>query len=83
MKFLTEGIPGLRELKTEKVSVGAFKEYELGQRVWKRESKYDGKGFAPVFAPRWTGPFVIPSVWDKNVYKLPTDPLITRKRWAI
>ena len=27
------------------------------QRVWKRESKYDGKGFVLVFAPRWTGPF--------------------------
>ncbi|KAF8456190.1 hypothetical protein BGX38DRAFT_1163122 [Terfezia claveryi] len=79
IRWLTEGIPGLRELKTKEMDISSFKQYELGQRVWKRESKYDGKGFAPVFAPRWTGPFVIHSVWDKNVYKLRTDPLITGK----
>ncbi|RPB26458.1 hypothetical protein L211DRAFT_835305 [Terfezia boudieri ATCC MYA-4762] len=80
IKWLRDGIPGLREIKEDKAASGAFRQYELGQRVWKRESKYDGKGFALVFAPRWTGPFVIHSVWDKNVYKLRTDPFITEKR---
>jgi len=59
IRWLTEGIPGLRELKVDNV-VGAYKELELGQRVWKRESKYDGKGFASVFAPRWTWSFRYP-----------------------
>ena len=49
---MTEGIPGPIELKVDNGVVGAYKEFELGQRVWKRESKYDGKGFAPIFAPR-------------------------------
>lgn len=80
INWLTEGIPGLRELKAKAVDIGLLKEFELGQRVWKRESKYDRKGFAPVFAPRRTGPFVIHSVWDKNVYKLRTVPFITGKR---
>lgn len=80
IRWLTEGIPSLRELKAENGDIGQFKGFELGQRVWKRESKYDGKGYAPVFAPRRTGPFVIHSVWDKNVYKLRTDPVVTGKR---
>lgn len=48
--------------------------FQLGQGVWKREPKYDGKGkFIPVFAPRWTGSYVIYSVFDKDVYKLRTE----------
>ena len=40
-----------------------------------REPKYDGKAkFVPVFAPRWTGPFVIYLIYDRNVYKLRTVP---------
>ena len=54
--------------------------FVLGQKVWKRESKYDTKGFTPVFALRWTGPFVIHSVWDKNVSKLRIDSLVTGKK---
>ena len=75
IRWLTDGIPGLRELGAGNGDTGEFKSFEQGQRVWKRESKYDGKGYAPVFAPCWTGPFVIHSVWDKNVYKLRTDPV--------
>lgn len=44
------------------------------------ESKYDGKDSAPVFAPRWSGPFIIHAVWDRNVYKLRTDPMVTGKQ---
>ena len=48
--------------------------------MWKREPKYDGKGkFVPVFAPRWTGPYVIHSVYDRNVYKLRTIPVGGKK----
>ncbi|KAF8445288.1 hypothetical protein BGX38DRAFT_1271323 [Terfezia claveryi] len=61
INWLTEGIPGLRELKTKEVGIGSFKQYELGQRMMDRT-------------------FFIHSVWDKNVYKLRTDPLITGKR---
>lgn len=50
-------------------------QFRVGQKVWKREPKYDGKGsFVPVFAPRWTGPYEIHSIYDKNVYKLRTIP---------
>ena len=38
------------------------------------EPKCDGNGFVPVFAPRWTGPYIIHSVFDRNVYKLRTVP---------
>lgn len=53
--------------------VNSFR-FQLGDKVWKRDSKYDGKGFVPVFAPRWTGPFAIHSVYDKGAYKLRTIP---------
>ena len=36
--------------------MGASKQFELGQRVWKRKSQYEGKRFAAVFAPRSAGP---------------------------
>ena len=48
--------------------------------MWKRESKYDAKGFTPMFAPRWTGPFVIHTLWDKNMYKLRMNPPVTGKK---
>ena len=83
IKWLMEGIPGLRQIKEPGEEVSKVWTFELGQRVWKRESKYDGKGFAPVFAPRWTGPFVIHSVWGKNVHKLRTDRAITgTNQWS-
>ncbi|KAF8451659.1 hypothetical protein BGX38DRAFT_1259471 [Terfezia claveryi] len=59
---------------------GEIEEFELGQKVWKRESRYDAKGFVPVFAPRWTGPSIVHTVFDKNVYKLVKDPEVTGKK---
>lgn len=61
IRWLKEGILGLREVKVEG-EVGSFKHFELGawkREFWKRELKYDGKGYSAVFAPRWTGPFVV------------------------
>ena len=74
LQWVVDTVPGLRELKHPPKSVVLPYTFQLGQKVWKRESKYDGKGFVPVFAPRWTGPFVIHSVFDKGVYKLRTIP---------
>lgn len=53
--------------------------YKVDDRVWVRDSKYD-TGFAPVFAPRWKGPFIVKQRLDKNVYRLRTDPLMSGKR---
>ncbi|KAF8432182.1 hypothetical protein BGX38DRAFT_261913 [Terfezia claveryi] len=69
-----------RELKQGKEELAEVERFELGQRVWKRESQYDAKGFVPVFAPRWTGPFEVHSVFEKNAYKLRTVPEVTGKR---
>lgn len=80
LSFLCDGIPGLREVREVKRIPRDMKKYVVGQKVWKRESKFDGKGFAPVFAPRWTGPFVVHAVWDKDVYKLRTDPSVTGRK---
>ena len=80
LQYVFEGIPGLREIKEKKGEDTKIQDFALGEKVWKRESKFDGKGFTPVFAPRWTGPFIIHSVWDKNVYRLRTDPLVTGKK---
>ena len=44
-----------------------------------RDSKYD-VGFAPVFAPRWKGPYIVKERLDKNAYRLRTDPLVSEKR---
>ncbi|KAF8428391.1 hypothetical protein BGX38DRAFT_1299370 [Terfezia claveryi] len=79
LQYLYDTIPGLREVKEAKNSKMNI-QFQLGDKVWKRESKYDAKGFTLVFAPHWTGPFVIHAVWDKNVYKLRTDPLIIGKK---
>ena len=74
--WVVDAIPGLRELQVpdDDGPPPVFPRYQLGQQVWKRESRYDTKGFVPVFAPRWTGPFVIHSVYDKGAYKLRTIP---------
>ena len=79
LKYVCEGIPGLGEVKEQKGENRSVQEFVLGEKVWKRESKYDGKGFTPVFAPSWTGSFIIHSVWDKNVCELRMDPLVTGK----
>ena len=82
LHWITDRIDGLQELcHGRRDSSSKYEaQFQLGQKVWKREPKYDGKGkFVPVFAPRWTGPFVIHSVYDKNVYKLRTIPDDTKK----
>ena len=53
--------------------------YRVDDKVWVRDSKYD-IGFAPVFAPRWKGPYIVKQRLDKNVYRLRTDPLVSGKR---
>ena len=74
LQWVSDTVPGLRALQAPAAEVTTPPRFQLGQKVWKRESKYDGKGFVPVFAPRWTGPFVIHSVYDKGAYKLRTLP---------
>ena len=74
LTWITDRIDGLRELRYGRRDSTCTVQFELGQKVWKREPKYNGKGFVPVFAPRWTGPYIIHSVYDKNVYKLRTVP---------
>lgn len=82
LTWITERVEGLHDLyRGRRDSASKFvSPFRLGQKVWKREPKYDGKGkLVPVFAPRWTGPYVIHSVYDKNVYKLRTIPDGTKK----
>lgn len=77
LQWVVDAIPGLQELQNRGRTgkdPDTNPKFSLGQKVWKRESKYDGKGFVPVFAPRWTGPFIIHSIYDKGVYKLRTVP---------
>lgn len=75
LELITDRIEGLKELRYGQRDSQCAAAFELGQRVWKRVPKYDGKRkFVPVFAPRWTGPFVIHSVYDRNVYELRTIP---------
>ena len=77
LRWVTERIDGLKELRYGRrdSSDKCDARFQLGQKVWKREPKFDGKGkFVPVFAPRWTGPYVIHSIYDRNVYKLRTVP---------
>ena len=74
LKWVIDAVPGLHELQAPRSTPAPPNAFQLGQKVWKRESKYDGKGFVPVFAPRWTGPFAIHSVYGKGAYKLRTIP---------
>lgn len=82
-KFLTDAIPTLRRLPPppdSAVPINPPKDvYQVGDRVWVRDSKYDN-GFAPVFAPRWKGPYVVKQRLDKNAYRLRTDPTVSGKR---
>ena len=82
-KFLTEAIPTLRRLPSPPDSDvphhPAKDVYGVGDKVWVRDPRYD-TGFAPVFAPRWKGPYIVKQRLDKNVYRLPTDPLVSGKR---
>lgn len=75
LRWITDRVEGLHELRFGRRDSTCTTQFQLGQTVWKRDPRYDGKGqFVPVFAPRWTGPYVIHSVYDKNVYKLRTIP---------
>jgi len=38
------------------------------------------KGFSPVFAPRWTGPYQVWQVWDKGSYRLRPHPRFSGKK---
>ena len=79
--FLTEAIPTLRRLPPppDAPRHPAKVVYRVDDKVWVRDSRYD-TGFAPVFAPRWKGPYIVKQRLDKNVYRLRTDPLISGKR---
>ena len=80
LRWVTELIEGLQELRFGRRDSTCAAQFQLGQKVWKREPRYDGKGpFVPIFASRWTGPYVIHSVFDKNVYKLRTVPDGTKR----
>ena len=80
LQWVTKRIEGLQELRRGRRDSTQVQRFQLGQKVWKREPKYDGKGkFVPVFAPRWTGPYVVHSVYDRDVYKLRTEPSSGKK----
>ena len=76
VRLVADGIPRLRELQVPAYDIPPleFSLYQLGQQVWKPESRYEAIGFVPVFAPRWTGSFLIHSVYNKGTYKLYTIP---------
>lgn len=82
-KLLTDAIPTLRQLPAppdqEFPKFPAMEVYQVDDRVWVRDSKYDA-GFAPVFAPHWKGPYIVKQQPDKNVYRLRSDPLVSGKR---
>lgn len=62
----------------EKEKVKEPEKFELDEKVLKRKSQYDMQGFMLVFAR--TGPYVVHSIYDKYVYKLRTDPVVTWKK---
>ena len=79
LRFLMDVVPTLRaqppppDTRVPKVI------YEVGDKVWVRDSKYD-VGFVPVFAPRWKGPFFVKERLEKNTYRLRTIPEVSGKR---
>lgn len=73
IKFLTDIVPTLRAQPPPKDVTTGKVVYEMGDRVWVRDSKYD-VGFPPVFAPHWKGQYYVKEHLDKNVYRLHTDP---------
>ncbi|RPB21348.1 hypothetical protein L211DRAFT_870048 [Terfezia boudieri ATCC MYA-4762] len=73
IKFLTDVIPTFRAKPAPKDVEVAKAVFEVVDRVWVRDSKYD-VGFPPVFAPHWKGPYYVKDRLDKNVYRLRTDP---------
>ena len=79
LRFLADVIPTLRALPPPPAVSSSRAIYEVGDKVWVRDSKYD-VGFPPVFAPRWKGPFFVKERLDKNAYRLRTIPEVSGKR---
>ena len=82
LRFISDMIPGLRAEKCEpaKVPDTDADGFHVGDWVWLRETKYDGKELCPAFAPRWTGPFQVWEAWDKGVYRIRSDPKLPERR---
>jgi transposase InsO family protein len=81
IRFISDVIPGIRdERRTSETRPNADAEFHVGDLVWLRETKYDGKELCPVFAPRWTGPFQVWEVWDKGAYRLRSLPKYSGKQ---
>ncbi|GAO49753.1 hypothetical protein G7K_3895-t1 [Saitoella complicata NRRL Y-17804] len=81
IEWLREGIPGLRTaamryVKDKKGNAVLVhpKSFNLGDKVWLRDSALDSQAQAPVFSPRWKGPYIVHDVWQKGVYKLRQIP---------
>ena len=81
LKFLMDVVPALRAQPAPPDVSSRIPKfiYEVGDKVWVRDSKYD-VGFPPVFAPRWKGPFFVKERLDKNAYRLRTIPEVSGKR---
>ena len=80
---LCDTVPGLREVKEPQRVEKEHVQFELGQKLWKRESKYDAKGFNSCTCVNGLGLFAVHAVWDKNAHKLRTDPLVYREECGI
>ena len=76
MGWVMEAVLVLTEIQSggDTAAAAIATKFQLGQWVWKHESKYDGNSFVPVFAPRWMGPFMVHSVYRGGTYKLQTVP---------
>lgn len=79
LKFLMDIVPTLRAQPPPKDASTSKVTFQIGDSVWVRDSKYD-VGFPPVFAPRWKGPFIVKERLDRNVYRLRTNPDVSRRR---
>ncbi|KAF8453661.1 hypothetical protein BGX38DRAFT_1328983 [Terfezia claveryi] len=55
LQWLCDGIPELRELKEGKEELAEVERFELGQRVWKRESQFEKNAYKLRTVPEVTG----------------------------
>lgn len=82
LRALIDLVPSLRDRqKIQKQAPKTLLYFNVGDRVWARDSKIEQH--APVFAPRWKGPFIMVVSMDKNVYRIRTDPKVTGKKTGI
>ena len=79
IQFLNDVLPTLRARPPPRDVSHASVLFEVGDKVWVRNSKYD-VGLPPVFAPPWKGPFLVKDRLDKNIYRLCTNPETSGKR---